>query len=443
MKGRTVVAIVVIGAALAFVGRYIGRPNATPPAPSTSPARGAPPTGTITVAAFDDGSPARDRIVVFSDEAGGLLATAKTKADGTASGPMTARGMVTIALGTSVRHLVTITAVVPGDRLVFGEEEEDEGTAGVACRIAVTAPSVVANAAKHVVSVGVNDTPLGDPKKPVTVAVLKRFVVGGKVRTLARALDAEGKLLAYSHAFVEGCAQADGGAGSLDVRLPAWSTDLRTFTVEASGGPHGTLEGSITLVPPGADGFALGSREAPIDGEATLVFLAPRPLGTRGRTKLEVKYEDGRDHAEIDERRDDIAETSKIALGERLLPRIRDAVVEGQGSARPSIRWTASSSLAQADAIVARLAWPASREHVWTIVAPPDAPPRLAVPELPDELGAWRPDHRVITPAVGVVDASFWNGYADVKRKGLESLEQPPAADVVIIRSSATGELDL
>jgi hypothetical protein len=155
-----------------------------------------------------------------------------------------------------------------------------------------------------------------------------------------------------------------------------------------------------------------------------------------------VKYEDGHDHAELEELRDELPENTKVVLADRLLPRVRDAIVDGQGTPRPSIRWSATRSLASADAIVARLVWPASREHVWTIVAPPDAPARLVVPALPDDLAKWRPDARPITPAVGVVETSFWDGYADVKKKGLESLEAPPAG-AVTIRSSVTGELEL
>jgi hypothetical protein len=159
--------------------------------------------------------------------------------------------------------------------------------------------------------------------------------------------------------------------------------------------------------------------------------------------KIEVSFEDGHDHAEIEEERRELAEKTTIALDDRLLPRIRDAVVDGQGSARPSVRWTATRPLATADVIVARFAWPATREHVWTIVAPPDSPPRLVVPALPDAMAEWRPDARPITVAVGAVETSFWNGYADVKKNGLESMEAPPTAEVVTVRSSTTGELEL
>jgi hypothetical protein len=445
MNRRTLVAILVAGAALAYVGRFIGRSAEPKPAPSATPsvsARPVLPNGTATVVAYDDGSPAADRVVVFSDESGAVLATTKTAKDGSASGPMSARGMVTVAHGTSVRHLITVMAVVPGDRLVVGEEEEEEGSAHVACRVSLSIPSVVPNAARHVVSVGVNDVAAADAKTPVPLAVLNRFVVDGKVRALARALDENGKTLAYSHALVEGCGRGDGGVKTIDVRLPAWNKDFRTFTIEASGAEHATLEAEMTLMPPGADAFALGKSEAPLGGEAKVEILAPRALGTRGTMKIEVEYEDGHDHCEIEERREALPEKTKIVLSERMLPRVRDAIVDGQGTPRPSIRWTAAGSLASADAIVARLAWPASREHVWTIIAPPDSPARIVVPALPDELAAWRPDQRPITPAVGAVDASFWNGYADAKKKGIESLEAPPAADVVTIRSSVTGELD-
>jgi hypothetical protein len=446
MNRRTVVTIVALGAALALVGRFIGRPSDPRPAPSGTPSsdRASRPSGTATVVVYDDGNPAPNRPVVFSDESGAVLASTKTARDGSASGPMTARGMITAANSTSTGHLVTITGVAPGERIVVGEQADEGGAGAMVCTAALSIATLFPKAARHVVSVGVNDAPLAGAKTPVALAVLERFIVDGKFRALARALDESGRPLAYAHVLVEGCARADGGpAGTVTATMPAWSTDFRTFTVVASGGDHGTLEGSIVLVPPGADGFALGQREAPLAGEAKLEFLAPRPLGTRAKTKLEVTYEDGRDHAAIEERRADLAEQTTVVLGDRLLPRIRDAIVDGQGTPRPSVRWTSARSLASADAIVARLAWPLSREHVWTILAPPDSVARRVVPALPDELAGWRPDKRPISVAVGAVETSFWSGYPDVKKQGLASLEDPPAADVVTIRSSATGELDL
>jgi hypothetical protein len=447
MNRRTVIGILVFGAALAFVGRYIGRkadPNAptTPSASASGGARPALPSGTATVIVFDDGTPASDRAVIFSDASGTVLANTKTAKDGSASGPMTARGMVTVANSASDGHLMTVMAVEPGERIVIGEQEDEGGATERVCSAALSIPSLHPNATHYAVSVGVNEVAAAGPGTPVALAVLKRFIVDGKVRALAFARDDSGRTLAYAHVLLDGCARTDAGAGKITATLPAWSTDFRKLTIEASGGDHGTIEASIKLVPPGADAFSLGTREAPHAGETKLEFLAPRPLGTRAKTKVEVTYEDGHDHAEIEEQRAELPETTKIALDEKLLPRIRDAIVDGQGTPRPSVRWSATRSVASADAIVARFGWPATREHVWTIVAPPDSPARLVVPALPDAMAEWRPDSRPITVAVGVVETSFWNGYGDVKRKGLASIEAPPPADVVTIRSSATGELD-
>jgi hypothetical protein len=397
------------------------------------------PSGTASVIAFDDGKPLHDRTVVFSNVAGSILATTKTGKDGSASGPMVPGGMITVAHGTSVNHLVTVTSVVPGDRILIGEEEDEGGVGQVMCRLAITVPGAHPKAARLVVTAGVNDAEVGDPSKPVTVAVMKRFVVDGKVRALARALDAKGGVVAFSQAFAEGCATAD--AGTIATRLPAWSTDLRTFVIQPKGGEQGTIEGALVLVPTGSDGVSLGRHESLLGADTKLEFSAPRPLGTRAHLKLTVKFEDGRDRASLEERYTDLAEHTTLDLGARLLPRIRDAIVDGQGGPRPNIRWTATGPLASADAIVVRFAWPITAEHVWTVLAPPDVPPRIVVPELPEELATWRPDSRSIVPSVGAIDASFWGGYADVKKKGLASIEDPPEGDVVI-RSSMTGSLE-
>lgn len=449
MNRRSIIAILIGGAALAFAGRYVGRndskqaPGTAPSSSSSGEARPALPWGTATVVVFDDGNPASDRAVIFGDAAGAVLSSTKTAKDGSASGPMTPHGMVTVANSANDGHLMTVMAVEPGERIVIGEQEDEGAATERVCSAAISIASAYPNATRYGISVGVNEVPPAGPGTPVALAVLKRFVVDGKVRAVAFARDDSGRVLAYTQALLDGCVRTDAGPGKIAATLPAWSTDFRKLTIQASSQEHGTVEAAIKLVPPGADAFSLGTREAPLPGSVSLELLAPRPLGTRGKMKIEMTYEDGHDHAEIEEERADIPEKTTFALGERLLPRIRDAVVDGQGSARPSVRWSAARSLASADALVARFAWPATREHVWTIVAPPDSPSRLVVPALPDSMAEWRPDQRPITIAVGAVETSFWNGYPDVKKMGLESIEQPPKADVVTVRSSITGDLEL
>lgn len=442
MNRRTLALVAGGGVALTLVAGVVARRSATPFVPASSRAPYAPSVSSrASVAVFDDGEPAADRVVVFSDQAGTLLASTKTARDGTASGPMDAHGMVTVAHGTSVRHLVTITDVTPGDRLLVGEEEDEGGVAHVACRVAATLPGAHPAAHHYVVSVGVNDTEVGDVRQRVSLAALERFVVDGKVRAIARALSADGQLLAFSQAFAEGCARGDASAPTIAAYLPPWTTDLRNFTIEVKSREHGALEATVSLMPAGSDGLLLGKREAPLGPATSFAFMAPRPIGTRARSKLVVTYAGDASRASLEERRADLTEKTKVDLDERLLPRVTGAVVEGQGSARPSIHWKAAGTLAEADAIVARLAWPASREHVWTVLAPPNARSPLRVPALPDELAGWRPDAASISPVVGIIDASFWNGYADVKARGLASLEDPPDGDVVI-RSSETGVIE-
>src|SRR5262249_44223391 len=129
-----------------------------------------------------------------------------------------------------------------------------------------------------------------------------------------------------------------------------------------------------------------------------------------------------------------------------LLPRVSRAIVERTAERdRPRVRWTASPpgpGTAKADALVVRLAWPKTREHVWTVVAAPATAPGLRLPALPDELAADRPGDAPITAAVALLDSSEFAGYDDVRRKGVGAAAEPLEEDVDgFLRWSATGEL--
>lgn len=440
MKSRTVAIVLGAGVALAFAGRALVRG----PAPDAPPLPPSLPKPRATVAVYDDGRPAADRWVVFHDAAGNVTSTARTDKDGKVSGTVTSGSMVTVGYGTSIRHLVTVMGVEPNDAIVIGEEEDEGGADTSICRTAVSLPGKRANAARYEVALGVGPAE-ADPAKPLRLSVVERFVRDGRFQVLAEAFDTAGEPLAFSHAWGTGCSKDAGAA--VEVRLPPWSEDYRPFVVSVSPSEAGAgaakveARMSIDLGGPG-DRFDRGRKEADLRGPTTLHFLVPRPLGTRAKLKATFAYEGSPDRSVLEDRRRDMPEDVTLDPAEALLPRVSDAVVDGAGGARPSVRWRIAREHAKADAVVARLTWPKTGEHAWTIVAPPDAPPRIALPALPDELAAWRPDAQPITASVALLDASFLDGFADVKKKGLAALEDPPDAERTLLRYSVTGDLD-
>lgn len=439
MKPRTIAIVLGIGAAAALAGRALVRP---PAAPSSASTPATPPTR-ASISVYDDGKPLADHWVVFHDEAGGILASVRTGRDGRASGPIAPGGMITVAHGSSVKHLVTVTGVSPDDRIVVGEEEDEGGPGKTVCTALVSMRERHPRAARYTIALGVNRTDVVDPEKGQRASVLQRFLVGGRFRVLAEAWDERGEPIAYAHAWFSGC----GDGGTVEAKLPAWSLDQRTFSVDVTGGgaeEGATIAGELALVPEGADAFVRNRREAPLGDRATLRFTAPRPLGASAKLSLTLSYPGAAGPAEravLDEKRKDMPEAVAIDLRARMLPRVSDPVVDGAGTPRPAVRFRVrgDAAAAKADALVVRLAWPKTREHVWTIVAPPDAPPRIAVPALPDELASWRPGTDPIAAAAALVDASFLEGYADVKRKGLEALEDPEEDGDTVVRWSIAG----
>lgn len=451
MKSRTIALAAAggVAAGLASLAAWPrGEPRTTPQEPggaaldaAFAAASTAAKAGSATVVVYDDGLPVPDCWVVFHDDTGAVTSAMKTGNDGKASAPMGPHGMITVAYGTSVKHLVTITGVEPEDHLVVGEEEDEGAPEEAVCQARITLPAAPSSGARHVVTLGVGTTEVPDSRAPFTASVLERFIVKGKFPVLAEALGKGGEPVAFAHAWGEGC-RAD--AGAVDVPLRAWSTDYRTFPVQVSGRAEegATLAGEFFILGQETDRLRRGRHQEPIGDHTVFRFTAPRPVGTHAAYELVATRAGSEARSVILERRLAMPEHVNVDLQERLLPRVEGVRVEAPDSARPSVRWDLSAPAPSADGVVVRLSWPETSEHVWRLVAHPDRPSRMVIPALPDALAAWRPDARKLTAAVAIVDASFVDGFADLKKRGLVALEDPPKkAETTVLRYSATGDL--
>jgi hypothetical protein len=400
--------------------------SASDAAPAAPRARSDEPLALVTV--FDDGTPYPDRWVVFHDAEGTVLSAAKSDAAGKVSGPVPDGGMVTVAYGSSIQHLRTIVGVKSGDSIIVGEAEDEGDEGNAIARARVTLPGPRAGAARYTLSAGVAETELSKPSEPLTLSVMERFTEGDgkpaqkdaevskrRFRVLGEAVAANGDPLAFAFAW------AEVGSGVVDVKLPAWSTSYRPITALITNAPPGlvTARGDLGVVTASANRFVRPARSTLIGANTSLRFLVPEPLGDDLAFRLELAWE-GTDKAVL-ARRQHAEALMRVDLGVELLPRVSNAMIERSNDpARPSVHWSVAGDIAPADATVLRLKWPASGEHEWTIVLPPNQRDPFRLPALPPVLSAWRPDAQPIVPAVALVESSVYENYDEVRAKGID-----------------------
>lgn len=439
---------VLIGYYVFFKPSRHGTPGGPTPESTPAPSASAPTgkVGRVTVGIYDDGAPMKDRWVVFHESDGRVVSSVKSGADGKASGDVHESGMVTVLYGTSVRHLMTITHVEPGDELVVGEKDNDEAEAGETIANAkVSLPGPHPKAAKYALTLGVGTTEVIDPKNAYAMPVLKRFLTAKKTfPVLGLALDAQGESAAYAFAWgMLDVEPSEAGAVETKVRLSAWSTEWREHSFALSNPPPGITQGRATLaIVSGEDRFDRGQREFQLGASAPAVrFAVPKPLGETAIYRVEVQSQGSADRAVVSKRVKTLPTETTLDLRKELLPLVTNVITHSPSSGRPSLKWTVRGDAAVADATVLQVAWPETREHVWTILLPPKTKPTFELPALPDTLKEWRPDGRLVRGACALIEASEFSGYADVRKKGIHLMSEPPEDDDSLVRFSSTGEI--
>jgi len=441
----TTLAIGVVAAAaiVTLRARRSAEPTASSPSASSLSAAAPPPSspsprGPVTVSLYDDGSPLADRWVVFHDATGAVLTEVKSNKEGKASADVPRDAMVTVAYGTSIYQLVTVTGVQIGDALVVGELEDEGEAARVVTTARVKLPGAYKNAARYTVSLGVGATEVPKLSEPLPVPVAKRFVVDGrKFRVLGEALDARGEPLAYSLDW--------GNLPKADVRLPAWSTAFRELTLVLSGLTDGmtAVDADLAIVANENDRFERQRRAIPLAEDTSLRFSVPRALPGNVTYRLEFSYGASPDKSVFSQNVASITDTTPIRLRESLLPRVSSATVEPtENAARPTIGYHVAGDASQADVAIVRFTWPETREHIWTILSAPSASPRVRLPELPAHLKDWQPARGAATAAAALVEASFYSGFDEVRHKGIGEISEDPKSDEPrSFRYSATGDI--
>ncbi len=424
-------------------GRRHAPSEAQPPkAPTAFPVEAAvprpPPTGSARVRVYDDGAPFPGRTVVFHDRGGLLLASGKTADDGSVSAGIDPGASVTVAYGTSVKHLYSVFGLVPGDEIVIGELE-DEGEGGDTVATAnLKLPDLRRGAVRHTLTLGVGATEASAGRE-IPMPVLERFVSKDKrFRVLGEAFDDAGEPVAYTFANAK---LGDGGV--VPIALPAWSTDWRYLTITLANTPEAvkTVSGDVQVAVGEHQQFERRPKVAHPPLETTLRFAVPPPLARDIAYRVKASYEGDVDAAIYARRAATFKSEVRVDFREAL-PRVSGAIAERTPSGSVRVRFRVDGDPSRADATVVRLAWPTTREHVWTILAPPGIT-TLDLPRLPPELADWQPGNETISAAVGIFDASAYDGYDVVRRKGIPTALEPPEEPEgdLVFRAATTGDL--
>jgi hypothetical protein len=430
----TLATMCLVSAAAAVVGFIVRR---GPPVAARRPV-------TATVVVYDEGLPFAGRKVVFHDASGDILSVRETGPDGRAVGDVTNGGMVTVAMGGSKYDLVTVLDVREGDELVFGEKSRDEEPRVVGA-LSAKLPGLHAAARSYNLTVGVGATKVTAADDPSAFQILESYLDADRRFTvLAEAMNGEEAPVAYSVAKVPLPEKGEGSA----VRLPPWRTDWQTVEVEVLHPPPSATSLEVELTVPSSPGRLLRRHQrAVLDAGSSprLRFEVPPGIGEARVVAVDVAYPSppgAPPSASTWTRRSRDAGTVVTCDLTNLLPRVSSAHLQSTSDvARPLVAWSVDGAVEGADLAMAVVEWPETAAHRWTVVAPP-AQRSWHMPALPSELADWRPAAGGQKVSVALVDASYFANYDDVRRRGIEALEQMPDAPFSLqMSASGKGEL--
>jgi hypothetical protein len=385
-------------------------------------------TGAVTVHAYEEGVDASGRIAVFQNAAGIPLATRSTGSDGTATNPITAGDMVTVAnVGAPIFDLITFADVEPGDELTVGELAREDGGGDIGA-VPVTLSSDAPGASVTEVGLGQSYVVLEAGASTLHLTD-EQIDSAGWFQVLGVARDATGAPVAFTVTRAAATAAADG------VLLPEWRTDWDAVSVALTGLSAGArVEAAVDLIQGAAGRFAGWSATAA--DPARFEVQVPRDLGEELEVDLDVVDGGGlRVYKERGPARSEVA----LDAGGSLLPVVSAVEVDGSvDPVRPTVSWQIAGDPSPADFVLVRLTW--GLEHRWTVLLPPGHAPAFQLPELPAELAGWGPGEP-LEVAVGIVDLSTLEGYRAAVRRGVEELED--LDDAAVFRLSAWGDLGL
>lgn len=411
----------------------------------------ADPSGPMTITVMSDGNPIPGIDVVFSDPGGAVISQMTTDASGQATETVLPGSAATIAVvvpgGVTTNYFgITWLGVEPGDDLVWTFDPPAPTVVG---DLSVSLPGIHAGATSYDVMLGCTTINTTNPALPVTGQVTSDCLGSDtNIDVVAVAFASDGTPLAYSH-------DADVPAvtgGTTTVTLGAWQTTYDPLTVTLTNAPAAAagagmetnfrIDGLDFAGPGAGGGFTAGTATLTsgywqggiIERGQYTTFIQLGPQPEDGTGVLLVGHPD-------------TPATATHDLSTLLLPAIGSATA-ANSQGRAELGWTSSGSFASADGGLFIASWDQgpNEVHQWFVLAPPGASNPFQLPEMPDDLMAFRPTgtSAFAVPTVIFLEADFIPGYSDFRELGFSLIGEggPSVPDTGgILRGSIGGQL--
>jgi hypothetical protein len=369
--------------------------------------------------------------VVFQDANGAVIGTATSDNNGTVFQSVPSGSQVTALLGPADSpNLLTVMSVEPGDTIQM--DQPDLKDVRDVSAVNVTAlPSAPGGTISYVARAGQN---VAFPNAtPFNIGVDPPSQNNGRFPILVEALDDSAQpthfVFQKSNALVPDSGVPDGGI--LDLAIGgSWSTPLTTVTINTTNAPQTTdFVASYGEI---ADGV-LTAQQAYFqveNGTHTENFRGHPGFPSSVQPEVHARVigqTGGISYNAIATRGAPLADGGTYDMDmTQLLPSVSASEIDSTDagtSARPSVTWTASGSMAAADGVIVRISWVGDSDAgivygTWTFVAPPTTT-SIRAPALPASSGTYEPSGSPSfssIPIVAFIEGSFLPGYAQLRQ---------------------------
>jgi hypothetical protein len=327
----------------------------------------------VTVHLSSGSSPVSGIDVLFSGRSGELIAHRQTDARGAAEANA-GGGSVTIATydgELESYELFTIAGVEPADQI-----RVDLSAYALPKPVAMASlsfPERAAGAQSYQAVAGCSGGSSADPAKLPLLAIQPWCLVDGRFDVFARAVDAEGRPIAYT--FLADVAPL---TSSMSIALPAWRTDFVPISLSTSPS-DAKLRATIDAV--AAEITARGDL-------ASSPFPKTMSIPASLSQKIDLTViEDGEKSQRVVSRVQDRS-PSLVFDTKDFLPAISISI-QGSDQPRPTISVAFDSG--SGDGLWAGMSWGQPKPRLnWTLLLPPQ-PASFRMPELPPALSAFSP----------------------------------------------------
>ncbi|AKV01367.1 hypothetical protein AKJ09_08030 [Labilithrix luteola] len=375
----------------------------------------------VTVTVTRGSGPAADVLVVFHDAAGAVLGTTKTDATGKATSSTTIPAQVSVLLGgaASGRLIHTWTGVEAGDDLVvkdpFPTTVEDRGAYGFH----------LFGSYEGADSYGVTVGPCGGswPSQSIEAALLINAwenCLGTPTAVLASALLDYNISAPKAFAFKKDIGVPAAGPEALSVSLPDWQAPANaTLTLTNRPADVGVAVSLGDIV--GGVRFETARQWASEADTATLDY----PAGFGDAHQFGAAFRKGTS-SNVFLKRSAAATAASFDLA-TALPTIETLTFDTTDTKRPTLTWTASSSLASSDGGEGFIDFYDRHENTfgWSFVVAPGAT-SIRVPQFPAEAAAWLPFGEdggevpigASPPSLAFVESDLHASYAEFRHDG-------------------------